>query len=298
MKNPFVSPLLILPFDHRSSFAKGLLGFKMPLTNAQKKEVTELKKIVYEAFQLSLKKYSHFNWFGILLDEEYGASILREAKKTGTQVCLTTEKSGKEEYQFQYGSAFAAHINRFKPHYVKALVRWNPKNKTLNARQLKRLKKLSDFCHKNGYEFLFELLIIPTERDLKRAGGVAAFQKQVRPKMEANAIRVIQKTVDVDIWKLEGMAKAKWKLVLAAMKPNARVIVLGRGEDETHVRTWLRDAASFDQIIGFAVGRTVFAKPLKVYIEKRITKKVCIERISKNFSSLVRLWSKERSIKP
>ncbi|PIP60149.1 hypothetical protein COX00_04750, partial [Candidatus Uhrbacteria bacterium CG22_combo_CG10-13_8_21_14_all_47_17] len=84
----------------------------------------------------------------------------------------------------------------------------------------------------------------------------------------------------------------------AAMKPNARVIVLGRGEDETHVRTWLRDAASFDQIIGFAVGRTVFAKPLKVYIEKRITKKVCIERISKNFSSLVRLWSKERSIKP
>lgn len=298
MKNPFVPPLLILPFDHRSSFAKGLLGYHMPLTGAQKKKVTELKEIVYDAFQLSLKSYSHFDWFGILVDEEYGAGILRDAKKIGAQVCLTTEKSGREEYQFEYGSAFAAHINKFKPNYVKALVRWNPANTTLNARQVKRLKKLSEFCHRNSYKFLFELLIIPSDHDLKKAGGKAAFEKKIRPKMEASAIRTIQKTVHVDIWKIEGTTKAGWKLVLRAMKPESRAIVLGRGEDEAHVRTWLRDAASFDRVIGFAVGRTVFAKPLKAYLEKSITKKVCIQRIAKNFSSLVRLWSKERGIKP
>jgi hypothetical protein len=39
---------LILPFDHRSSFSKTLLGFKGKLTSSQSKKITQLKRMVFE----------------------------------------------------------------------------------------------------------------------------------------------------------------------------------------------------------------------------------------------------------
>lgn len=290
-------PLLILPFDHRSSFAKGLLGYEYPLNRKQEKRVTELKEMVYAAFKMSLKKYKDPTNFGILIDEDYGAGILRDGKKHRFNVAVTTEKSGKEEYQFQYGSDFGKHLLKYKPQCAKALVRYNPTNKKTNARQLKRLARLSAFCKKNGMCLLFELLVPPTEADLKRAGSEAAYDRGLRVDHTVTAIKEIRKFVDVDVWKLEGTSKAGWKRILPTLEKGDRVIVLGRGEDEAHVRKWLEDAASFPEIIGFAVGRTIFAKPLKDYLAKKLTKKQATERIAKNFDSFVKLWSKAKKQK-
>lgn len=290
-------PLLILPFDHRSSFAKGLLGFKYPLNGKQKKKVTELKEIVYAAFKQSLKKFKRPEYFGILVDEDYGAGIIRDSKKLGIVRTVTTEKSGENEYFFQYGDDFGKHLLKYSPEYAKALVRYNPANKALNRRQLKRLAKLSKFCKEHGMRLLFELLVPPTEADLKRAGGQSAYDRGLRNDLTVRAIKEIKKYVDVDIWKLEGTSKAGWKHILPTLEKGDRVIVLGRGEDEAHVKKWLEEAAGFPDVIGFAVGRTVFAKPLKDYLAKTITKKQATERIAKNFQFFVRLWGAKKKIK-
>lgn len=297
MKNPFIKPLLILPFDHRSTFAKGFLGYKYPLKRKQAKKVTELKEIVYNAFKKSLPKYKDPSNFGVLIDEDYGASIIRDAKKLGCIRAVTTEKSGKKEFQFQYGNQFGKHLLKFKPDYAKALVRYNPANKKVNARQLKRLARLSAFCKKNDLGLLFELLVPPTEKDLKKAGSQEAYDRGLRIDLTVKAIKEIRTSVDVDIWKLEGTSKAGWKRILPTLEKQDRVIVLGRGEDESHVKRWLENAADFDQIIGFAVGRTIFAKPLKEYLTKKITKKQATERIAKNYQSFVHLWGRRKRMK-
>lgn len=289
--------MLVLPFDHRGSFAKGLLGYTYPLNRKEKKQVTELKEIVYAAFKASLKKYKNHDNFAILLDDQYGGAILRAAAKLHIHRAVTTEKSGKKEFEFQHGNKFGEYLLKYKPSYAKALVRYNPANKALNARQLKRLARLSKFCKAHDLGLLFELLVPPTEADLKRAGSQVSYDHGLRNDLTVKAIKEIRKYVDVDVWKLEGTSKTGWKHILPTLEEGDRVIVLGRGEDEAHVRKWLEDAAGFPEIIGFAVGRTIFAKPLKKFIDKKITKKQASERIAKNFQSFVALWSKKKKIK-
>jgi len=290
-------PLLILPFDHRSSFAKGLLGFEYPLNRKEQKRVTELKGMVYQAFKLSIKKYKHPEYFGILVDEDYGGNILRDSRKSKVKRAVTTEKSGKDEFYFQYRNDFGKHILKYKPSCAKALVRYNPANKEINKRQLQRLARLSEFCKRNDICLLFELLVPPTEADLKRAGSQKGYDHGLRNDLTVKAIKEIRKSVDVDIWKLEGTSKAGWKHILPTLEKGDMVIVLGRGEDEAHVRKWLDDAAGFPEIIGFAVGRTIFAKPLQDFVNKKITKKQATEKIAKNFQSFVSLWSKKKKMK-
>lgn len=282
--NPFHKPLLILPFDHRSSFARDILGYSGELTAKQKQEVKALKSMVFDAFTQAIKHEKHPQWFGVLIDEEYGAPLLRKAKRMGVSVSVTTEQSGQKEYHFEYGNAFLQHLDRFEPAYAKALVRYHPADKALNKRQLARLKKLSTACHKHGYGLLFELLVPGEKADMQKA------------RLVAQSIREIKKQVNVDVWKLEGLSREGWKIVLKAIGHGPRVIVLGRGLGKAGVRKWLVDAAHFEQVIGFAVGRTIFAKPLEAYVSKRATRAEAVERIATGFANFVKLWKKLKQL--
>jgi 5-dehydro-2-deoxygluconokinase len=286
--------LLILPFDHRSSFSKDLLGYEAKLNKKQRAEVVALKRIVFDAFVKVVMPEKNHGEFGILLDEEYGASMLREAKKLGVRTCLTTEQSGQQEYQFEYGDGFEQHLDKFAPTYAKALVRYNPANTTLNKRQLVRLKKLADTCHAKGYQLLFELLVPPTEADLEKVKSKERYDAKLRFELTVNAIQEIQEKVDVDIWKLEGFTKPQWGKIVKTVKPTSRVIVLGRGADRKQVEQWLKDGATYDHITGFAVGRTIFEQPLKDFIAKKKTREQAVGAIAKNFKSFVTLWRKAK----
>lgn len=294
--NPFQKPLLVLPFDHRNSFARDLLKYSGTLSDKQKQAVRSLKKVVFDAFSLAIKGEAHPEWFGVFIDEEYGAELLVKAKRLGVTVSLATEKSGQPEYEFEYGADFLKHIQKFEPEFAKVLVRYNPAQKQINQRQLARIKRLSQACKKHGYSLLFELLVPATEADLKKAGSKANYDKQLRPQLTARAIKEIKSKVHVDLWKLEGMSCEGWKKVLAAIGPGPRVIVLGRGEGRAQVRKWLTDAARFDQLVGFAVGRTIFAKPLEDYLSKKFTRTQAVLRIAEDFKTYVRLWKKVKGL--
>jgi hypothetical protein len=66
------------------------------------------------------------------------------------------------EDAWRLGSA-ARHIEDFDPDLATALVRCNPEGGPgINARQVARMARLSEWCHKTGRTFLFELLVPPT----------------------------------------------------------------------------------------------------------------------------------------
>jgi 5-dehydro-2-deoxygluconokinase len=134
-------PLYILPFHHRASFEKALFGFSAPLTAGQTATVAASKQVIYDALKLALTRGVPREAAGILVDEQYGAAILRDAHANGLITCAPAEKSGQEEFQFEYGDRYAEHIADFNPIFVKVLVRYNPESdEAMNRRQAARLR--------------------------------------------------------------------------------------------------------------------------------------------------------------
>lgn len=265
--------LFILPFDHRASFAK-MLGFDdKNLTQKQKQIMKANKKIIFQAFKKSVSENVPKNQAAILVDEEYGNKIIRDAVNQNYIVLVTTEKSGQKEFTFEYQNQFGKHLEKYKPTFAKALIRYRPNM------ECKNLKKLSDYCHKAGYKFLFEIL---TEN--KTANEAVA------------AIKEFQSAgVEPDVWKLEGMeTKKKYQAIVRQAQSHGRskvgVVVLGRGADQPTVEKWIATGAKVKGIIGFAVGRTVFSQPLTEYKDGKITKRQAIQKISDNFLHFYRIF--------
>lgn len=259
-------PLYLLPFDHRHSYVKSLFDFEPPLTAEQARRVSDSKQLIYEGFVQAMDNGVPLGAGGILVDEEFGADILRDARRRGFVTALSTEKSGAEEFEFEYGAEFGRHIDSFDPTFAKALVRYNIEGDVdLNRRQAGRLKQLSDHCRRSRLRFMFELLVPATQAQLQRLDGDKdAYDRDLRPTLMQEAIRQLQRAgIEPDVWKVEGLAqRGDCQRVVAAARCDGRAtvgcIVLGRGADATQVRHWLAIAAGVSGFIGFAVGRTTF----------------------------------------
>ncbi len=288
--------LIILPFDHRASFYREILKIKNQPNSKDKKKVIELKNIIYQGLLQVKKQYPDVLGFSLLVDEEHGDKILKSAKKNGVIRILTTEKSGQTIFDFEYGNNFSEHINKYQPEYAKVLVRYNPQNKTDNIIQLKRLKKLSAFCQKNKIGFLFELLVPPTEKDLKIAGSKKNYDQGLRIIRTVQAINEIKKILRVSVWKLEGFNTSGWEKITKAVGNQGKIVILGRGETPKVVKHWLSDGAKFPQTIGFAIGRTIFENPLKQYVVGKLNQKQTIDKIARNLSFYLNIWLKNKKL--
>lgn len=258
-------PLYVLPFDHRHSYVHEMFGFEPPLSAGQHAAVRESKHLIYEGFLQAIASGVPIEKAGILVDEEFGAAILHDAKRRGAATAVSTERSGTDEFEFEYDD-WVAHLDAFEPSFAKALVRYNPDgDDAVNRRQRDRLKQLSDHCRSGPQRFMFELLVPPTDAQLiSAAGDKGVFDRTARPGLMDRVIRELQDAgVEPDVWKIEGLSDAAdCERIVATARRDGRdavaCIVLGRGADETEVRRWLSVAGAVPGFIGFAVGRTTF----------------------------------------
>jgi myo-inositol catabolism protein IolC len=293
--------LLILAFDHRASFLEKMFGIKNRTPTAEeKKQIEDYKKIIFEGFELATKTKVPKEIAGLLVDEEFGSAVLRDAKKDHLTFAMPVEKSGQDEFDFDYGQDFGKHIEDFDPTLVKVLVRYNPEaDAAMNKRQLERLKKLSDYLAKKQRPFLFELIVPATPAQLAKLGGAKQkYDLELRPKMMVASIKEIQDAgVEPSIWKLEGVDKpADAKAVVAQAQSGGRkvgVITLGRGESKEKVQEWLTVGAKIPGIIGFAVGRTIFWDPLANYKAGKTSRKDAAIKVAENYIEFAELWLRE-----
>ena len=293
--------LLILAFDHRASFLEKMFDIKNRApTSEEKQKIQDSKKIIFEGFNLALKEGVPKDIAGLLVDEEFGAEVLRQAKKEKLNFAMPIEKSGQDEFDFEYGKTFAKHIEEFDPTFAKVLVRYNPESDaTANKRQLERLKVLSDYLLKTNKPFLFELIVPATAAQLAKLGGSKEkYDQELRPKLMVQSLKEIQDAgVEPAIWKLEGVDKPESaKAVVKQAQSNGRktgVITLGRGESKEKVQEWLKVGAKRPGIIGFAVGRTIFWQPLADYKAGKTSRKEAVEQVAKNYMEFTELWLNE-----
>jgi len=284
-------PLYLLPFDHRHSYLTGMFHVSPPLTVDQRQAVIDSKRVIYDGFRQALICGVPSDLAGILVDEEFAADVMRNATRHGYVTALSTEKSGSDEFEFEYGTAFAKHIETFRPTFAKALVRFNPEaDAALNKRQTARLRQLSDYCRSSGHQFMFELLVPPTEAQKARVlRQSASYDQQIRPSLVLQAITTLQDAgVEPDIWKIEGLdQRADCEQVVATARREGRhgvsCIVLGSAADDAKVARWLEIAASVPGFIGFAVGRTTFWNPIVDLLANKSTREEAVSRIAQRF---------------
>jgi len=75
--------LYLLPFDHRKSYVNDMFDFKLPLSSQQHDQVIASKQLIYEGFRQALAEGMPSELAGILVDEEFGRDILRDAQQRG-----------------------------------------------------------------------------------------------------------------------------------------------------------------------------------------------------------------------
>ncbi len=299
----FDKPLYIQPFDHRGSFETGMFGWKGALTPEQTAQIAATKQVIYDGFKAAVAAGVPKEKAGILVDEQFGAAILRDAATQGYVSACPAEKSGQEEFDFEYGDDFAEHIEAFHPTFCKVLVRYNPEgDQALNRRQSVRLKRLSEYLKSEGRSlFLFELLVPPEKAHLDRLkGDKKAYDLELRPRLMVEAIQQLQAAqVEPDVWKIEGLDRREdCETIVATARQGGRdkvsCIVLGRGENDDKVREWLTTAARVAGFIGFAVGRTDFWEPLVSYRANKITREAAVTEIARRYREFVDVFESAR----
>ncbi|HRS23016.1 MAG TPA: DUF2090 domain-containing protein [Candidatus Woesebacteria bacterium] len=257
MKN--FSKLYLLPFDHRSSFEKLV----------DKEKIPEAKMIIYEAFLQIRENYPHPEFLGILVDNTYGRMILDDAQTKGITRAVCIEKSGQPLFDFDQENWMEI-LDEIKPEIIKVLVRYNPEEKENNSIQLEKLAKVFDYCQSKNLPLLFELLT-------GEAGKTATAIKEIKQKLQPT------------IWKLEGVEAGQWEEILAVTQED-KIIVLGRGENADKVKQWITEAKKYPQIIGFAIGRTVFLEPIQKWVNGELNHNQARDQISQNYQSWIKLW--------
>jgi len=302
----FDKPLYVLPFDHRGSFQKKMFGWDGELSAEQTAEIATAKRVIYDAFRAAVAAGVPKDKAGILVDEQFGAAILRSAIKEGYSTASPAEKSGQDEFDFEYGEDFAGHIEAFHPTFCKVLVRYNPEgDQSLNRRQSDRLKRLSDYLHsgKSGSRFMFELLVPPEQAQLDRLkGDKAAYDLELRPQLMVQTIEELQDAgVEPDVWKIEGLDRREdCEKIVAAARREGRAsvgcIILGRGENDAKVHEWLTVAAAVPGFIGFAVGRTSFWDPLVDWRGKKITRDAAVAEIARRYREFVDIFETRQKV--
>jgi myo-inositol catabolism protein IolC len=295
MKPPLGKDLFILAFDHRGSIERDLLKLPGKPTQADQERIRSLKAVIFDGARIAWER-TKTGEVAILVDEGYGSTVSARAKEVGIPLAVSVEKSGQAVFDFEYGDAFAEHIDKANADYVKTLVRYNPADgKEVKATQLARLKVLSDAVEVRPARLLLELLVPPVA-GLNETDPVV-FAAQERPALVARSIADFQAAgIEADIWKLEGLNTSGDCAVVvrqarAGGRESVACIVLGAGASAEIVDGWLRAAAPVDGFRGFAIGRSIWWTEIGDYIAGRLDAGSAAARIAENFDRFVAVYT-------
>jgi myo-inositol catabolism protein IolC len=291
--------LYILAFDHRGSFQKKMFGIEGDPTPEQTETITDAKRLVFEGMEKAVARGLDASTAGVLVDEQFGGDVPKLAREHGLSLSMPVEKSGQDEFDFQYGSQFGEHIEKFDPQFSKVLVRLNPDGDAdMNERQLGRLKELADWLHANDRKFLFELLVPAEDAQLESVGGdTERYDTELRPELMRRAIEQIQDFgIEVDIWKIEGVDTQEDAQMLVDQtrkgegRENVVSVLLGRGASDEKVDHWLRQAAPVEGMVGFAIGRSIWWDALKGFLGGDLEREAAAEQIADNYQRFIKVY--------
>jgi myo-inositol catabolism protein IolC len=290
--------LFMLAFDQRGSFTSGLFDIKGTPTPEETALIADAKRVIFEGLNLAVVDGVPIASVGLLVDEQFGAEVARTASAIGYTLAMPVEKSGQSEFDFEYGVDFGRHIEAFDPAYAKVLVRYNPDgDSAMNLRQLTRLAELSIWLRQHDRRLLFELLVPAEPAQLAKVGGDCdLYDLEMRPELTVRAIAEAQAAgVEPEIWKVEGLDRREdYRRVAekarAAGRDRVTCIILGRGASEAKLEDWLQQEAGVPGFVGFAIGRSIWQRPLGEWLAERLDRAGASRMIANNYLRMIDIY--------
>lgn len=228
--------------------------------------------------------------YGILCDSRLGQEALFKAAGTGLWIGRPVEWPASRPLTLEpeIGPDFGGLAEWPAEHVVKVLCFYHPSDSdAVRSSQEDVLKRLFAACRRNRLEMLLE--IIPS---------------RVAPVDDDTTAAVIRRIYDIGIypdwWKLEPLSTTKaWANACAAVTdndPNTRgIVVLGLDAREDELAASFAEAAQFELVKGFAVGRTIFADAARKWMAGEISNEQAVDDMADRFERLCRIWDNARS---
>ena len=297
--------LYILAFDHRGSFQKKMFGIEGDPTPEETATIADAKKLIFEGMEIAVERGVDASATGVLVDEQFGGDIPTLAREHGLVLAMPVEKSGQNEFDFDYGDQFGEHIEANDPDFAKVLVRLNPDGDAeLNERQLGRLKRLADWLHANDRQVPLRAAGAGREgpagvggrrqRPLRRraAPGADASRDRGHPELRGRGRRLEDR----------GRRRARGRREAgpadagpARARENVKSVLLGRGASDAKVDHWLQQAAPVEGFIGFAIGRSIWWDALKGFLDGDLERQAAAEQIAENYLRFVQVYDDAES---
>ena len=279
--------LLILAMDHRDSLERELYRLTAPPRPAEAARIAADKLLVYRALLDAAAQLPGGARPGILVDEEYAASVAELAQHVPTMdLAMPIEASGHPWFQFAFDD-WTAHAEFFATDHSKVLIRDNPGfDASDRSAQAAAVATVSAWATTAGRPLIVELLIPGTDSDLASVGGDALrYDRELRPGLTQQVIRELQDAgVEPALWKVEGPETTADAQAIADLARRdgrtAQCIVLGRHAPADRLEHWLDVAAPVSDFVGFAIGRSIWWDALSDHLAGTIDEAEAQKRIA------------------
>ena len=222
--------------------------------------------------------------YGVFIDDRLGRKALHTAMDGDLWVVRPVEKPGSRPVTFETGANIGGRLREWPlDQTVKCLIFYHPDDPAeLKAEQERQARLLFEACRDSGHELLLEIIC-------GKHGPIGA--KTVAAVLQ----RFYELGIRPDWWKLEPAAGAQtWNNITNVISENdpfcRGVVILGLDAPAGELLQSFRQAARFDIVRGFAVGRTVFASVAKDWLAGKISDDEAGASIAANFRVLADEW--------
>ena len=273
------SVLRVFAFDHRSQMQE--------LEGATDAKIDAFKGLCLDA---ALRVQDGGAGYGILCDGRLGERTLHRAEGQGLWIGRPAEWPGSRPVTFEpdLGLDCGGLSEWPRGQVVKCLCFAHPDDEEDMARaQEAAVLRLFTAARRNRLEFLLE--IIPSKLGPVDDGTTATLIR-----------RFYEIGVVPDWWKLEPMTTPEaWARVCAVIEehnPHTRgIIVLGLEQSEAALTESFAQAARFDLVKGFAVGRTIFAEAASAWMRGGLSDAEAVEDMAGRYRRLCEIWDGTRA---
>jgi 5-dehydro-2-deoxygluconokinase len=275
--------LCVLAFDHRKQFVEMArdCGAALDCIEPLKKLIYQTADQVAEAEQLGSRA-------GILVDSEFGQSVLNAATGSGCWIGRPVEQPASRPLAFQAGDVAAIQLETWpQEHTIKCLVIYHPDDDThLRLQQEKEIQALYKAACHSGHELLLELIVpkgLPVDDETYARAMSRFYHLGVYPHW----------------WKLPGQSQAAWVQiddVITRYAPECRgVVLLGLDAPLRALQLQFQAAQVSQWVRGFMVGRTIFGAAARDWLSGTIDDAGLIKAVADQYTAVIHAWQRARS---
>jgi myo-inositol catabolism protein IolC len=267
---------------------RDLYGLTALPTPAQAARISADKLLIYQAMLDTAGWLSPQIQPGVLVDEQYGASVAELASYSpgAVSLCMPLEASGQEWFRFAYGDDWQRHAEFFAAMYPKVLVRDNPGlDPARRERQARRLGQVSVWAARTARSLIVGLQVAATGADTL----------QVMEYLQDHG-------VEPAFWTIEGLGRHDDAVAAAAMAQRdgrqGRCLVGGRHAPYDELQQWMQVAAPIPGWAGFSIGRSIWWDPLRRHLRHLSTAGEARRRIRDDYVECARYYLRAREGMP